>query len=337
MSTPLILCIEDEAPLREDIAFELRDAGFRVIAAADATEALRRLEERQPDLILCDIVMPDMDGKALLSHLRAQRPDLNAVPFVFLTALSSRAQMIEGRGLGADDYLTKPIDYDLLRVTIESRLAQVRRMTPERDQSGLMALDQLALGVILLADDGAVVHANPAARGLAKGAGIEIAERVMARGEAGRSLAALIDRLIRDEANGSPEGLNLESDGQIMVMGLSLGAEHPAGGAAAMLLLNDPGARQILHSATLAQMFGLTPTEARIAGLLSDGLRRDEIAERMAISTTTVAFHLRNLFSKTGVHREAALVALILSLPALRRGARPGPVQSDGDAPLSGA
>ena len=63
----------------------------------------------------------------------------------------------------------------------------------------------------------------------------------------------------------------------------------------------------------------------------------DEIAERMAISTTTVAFHLRNLFSKTGVHREAALVALILSLPALRRGARPGPVQSDGDAPLSGA
>jgi len=56
MSPPLILCIEDEAPLRDDIAFELRDAGFRVITAADAAEALRRLEGRQPDLILCDIV-----------------------------------------------------------------------------------------------------------------------------------------------------------------------------------------------------------------------------------------------------------------------------------------
>ncbi|MGR3525296.1 MAG: response regulator [Paracoccaceae bacterium] len=337
MSAPLILCIEDEAPLRDDIAFELRDAGFRVIAAADAAEALRRLEGWKPDLILCDIVMPGMDGKALLAHLRRTRPDLNAVPIVFLTALSSRAQMIEGRSLGADDYLTKPIDYDLLRVTIESRLAQVRRMEPRRDTSGLAALDRLALGVILLAADGKVVHANPAARALAKGSELELSERVMARGELGRSLAALIDRLIRDEAKCSPEGVSLASDGQIMVMGLPLGAGQPSGRAAAMLILSDPRARHMLHAATLAQMFGLTPTEARIAGLLSDGLRRDEIAEQMAISPTTVAFHLRNLFSKTGVHREAALVALILSLPALRSGPELGPVQSDGDAPLSGA
>lgn len=88
----------------------------------------------------------------------------------------------------------------------------------------------------------------------------------------------------------------------------------------------------MLHSASLAQMFGLPPTEARITGLLSDGLRHDEIAERTAISPTTVAFHLRNLFSKTGVHRDAALVALILSLPALRSGPGPAPVHSDGDA-----
>lgn len=103
MSAPLILCIEDEPSLRDDIAAELAEAGYDVIEAADACDALEQLDDRRPDLILCDIVMPGMDGHALLTHLRSARPELNGIPFVFLTALSSREQMIAGRRAGADD------------------------------------------------------------------------------------------------------------------------------------------------------------------------------------------------------------------------------------------
>lgn len=318
MSAPLILCIEDEVSLRDDIVFELRDAGFRVIAVADAEHALTRLEGQTPDLILCDIVMPGMDGKTLLARLRADRCDLNAVPFIFLTALASRAQIIEGRILGADDYLTKPIDYDLLRATIDARIAQVRRIENWRACTGLTALDQLALGIILLAADGKVVHANPASRVLAKEAGIDISEQIVAKGEEGRNLAALIEHLLRDVTLGTPKALSMTCRRQVMVVGLSLGVNSLKDRAAAMLILSDPKAPPQLDHTTLAEMFGLTPTEARISGLLAEGLRRDEIAGRMAISSTTVAFHLRNVFSKTGMHREAALVALIRSIPTLR-------------------
>ena len=114
MTAPLILCVEDEPSLRDDIAFELHEAGYIVSAAGDAREALACLERQRPDLILCDILMPGMDGKRFMSHLRRTRPDLDDVPFVFLTALSSRQQVIDGRMAGADDYVTKPIDYDLL-------------------------------------------------------------------------------------------------------------------------------------------------------------------------------------------------------------------------------
>lgn len=318
MSAPLILCVEDEPSLRDDIAFELREAGFAVMTAGDAREGLARLEGRRPDLILCDIVMPGMDGKGLLSYLRLTRPDLNDVPFVFLTALSSRQQVIDGRIAGADDYLTKPIDYDLLRATIEARLDQVRRLrATQGDRSGLAALDRLALGVVLLNAEGGVVYANPTAQRLSREAGIELAGRVIAGGEDGRRLAALIAGLISGPT-GAPAGLRLEEGRHLMVVGQPFARRAPRDSAAAMLLLSDPDSQQPLDGATLGQLFELTPTEARIAGLLAEGLRRDEIALRLDISSTTVAFHLRNIFAKTGVRRQADLVALILSMPLAR-------------------
>lgn len=130
-----ILCIEDEADIRQDIVEELRDAGYETLEAADGKEGLQAIREHDPDLVLCDITMPVMNGHEVLATLRQKHPEFAETPFVFLTALAQRDDVIAGRKLGVDDYLTKPIDYELLLVTVESRLQQaVRFANAKREQ-----------------------------------------------------------------------------------------------------------------------------------------------------------------------------------------------------------
>ncbi|NKF22238.1 EAL domain-containing protein [Solimonas marina] len=122
-----ILCVEDEADLRADLADELRDAGYEVLEVADGRAALDALPQFAPDLVLCDINMPRMDGLAVLEAVRARGDRLAAVPFVLLTAYGEKHQILRGRALGADDYVVKPADFDLLISTIRTRLASVSR------------------------------------------------------------------------------------------------------------------------------------------------------------------------------------------------------------------
>ncbi|MFD2858134.1 response regulator [Seohaeicola zhoushanensis] len=311
----MILCIEDEPSLRDDIAAELGEAGYEVIQAADARDALERLDDRRPDLILCDIVMPGMDGRALLAHLRSARPELNGIPFVFLTALSSREQMIEGRRAGADDYLTKPIDYDLLRAMIAARLDQVARLRSAGGREAETdALDRLTVGVVLLDVEGGVCHANRAAIELARDAGITLEPRLTGKGEGGRKLAGLLARILSGSESGAALWLD-DGSRRVMVLGRPLGTGPTRDGTAAMLTLSDPDRHEALDPVALRQLFDLTPTEADVARLVAEGLRRDQVAARLGVSTNTVAFHLRNIFDKTGTRRQADLVALILSMP----------------------
>ena len=123
-----VLCIEDQADLREDLAEELRSADYVVIEAQNGREGLEAIKEHHPDLILCDVDMPEMDGRELLRELRQNHHDFANVPFIFLTALGSRTDVIDGKNLGADDYLTKPIDFDLLLATVRARLKQIERV-----------------------------------------------------------------------------------------------------------------------------------------------------------------------------------------------------------------
>ena len=127
-SSSLIVVVEDEEGLRCDIVEELQEAGYRTLAAREGQEALDLLVDTTPDLLLCDITMPGLDGYEVLRKLRIDRPDLSNTPFVFLTALSDPNEIIEGKLQGADDYLVKPVDYDLLLATVSARLRQVDRM-----------------------------------------------------------------------------------------------------------------------------------------------------------------------------------------------------------------
>ncbi|WP_439271787.1 response regulator [Pseudochrobactrum sp. HB0163] len=128
----VILCIEDEVQLRRDIVDELVEAGYDVVEAGNGRQALGELARVCPDLVLCDISMPELDGYGVLDALQERGPDYAEIPFVFLSALADPRHIVDGKRLGADDYLVKPIDYGLLLATIEARLRQIRRIRSAR-------------------------------------------------------------------------------------------------------------------------------------------------------------------------------------------------------------
>ena len=122
-----ILCIEDDRETAALIAEELVDRGYAVTLAYDGREGLAAILKTMPDLVLSDISMPAMSGFELLEQLVQLAPRFAKMPFVFLTALTDRDNELKGRHLGADDYVTKPIDFEVLAAIIAARLAGVAR------------------------------------------------------------------------------------------------------------------------------------------------------------------------------------------------------------------
>jgi DNA-binding response OmpR family regulator len=132
-----ILCIEDDRDTASVICEELVDRGFEVRVAFNGRDGLAAILKEPPDLVLSDIGMPGMSGFELLRTITSMEPRFESMPFVFLTALGDIENELQGWHLGADDYLTKPVDYDVLAALITARLARVARSTIWPKQVGL--------------------------------------------------------------------------------------------------------------------------------------------------------------------------------------------------------
>jgi signal transduction histidine kinase len=116
-----ILIVEDDLAMSTGIRDVLDMAGYKVQLAENGQEALRVLTRFRPDLIISDIMMPEMDGFELLEEVR-RRPNWAVIPFIFLTAKGQRTDIRAGKQLGADDYLVKSVDLDDLLVVVRAKL-----------------------------------------------------------------------------------------------------------------------------------------------------------------------------------------------------------------------
>ena len=121
-----ILLVDDDALMRRSLAFNLEQAGYRATAAANAEDALAIARRDPPDLILLDIGLPGMDGLDALHNFRQQAN----VPIIFLTARRRELDQALGLELGADDYVTKPFDLNVLLARIKAVLRRTQRSTP---------------------------------------------------------------------------------------------------------------------------------------------------------------------------------------------------------------
>lgn len=119
-----ILCIEDDSDTRDLLIEELEEAGFQVDGFGDGASALAALTSARPDLILCDIDLPELSGLEILRSIPEIGPAFRAIPFIFLTAYGQRENVIAARRLGCDEYIVKPIDFELLIETIQNRIAR---------------------------------------------------------------------------------------------------------------------------------------------------------------------------------------------------------------------
>ena len=116
-----ILVIEDEPEMRRNIAALLRYCDYEPIAAENGRAGVEAARRENPDLILCDVMMPELDGYGVLQAMQADA-SLARIPFIFLTAKGEKDDLRSGMNLGADDYLTKPVaNTDLVRA-VETRL-----------------------------------------------------------------------------------------------------------------------------------------------------------------------------------------------------------------------
>jgi len=118
-----ILLVEDDHVLLANLSRFLRLEGFEVIAASNGAEGLRAVGKHRPDLVLCDLRMPEMDGETLLAALRMDASSVG-LPVIFLTASADRAERDAKLQLGASDYLVKPLD-------LQQLLTVLRRYLPE--------------------------------------------------------------------------------------------------------------------------------------------------------------------------------------------------------------
>jgi DNA-binding response OmpR family regulator len=131
-----ILLIEDNPDVRENTCEILELAGYTVVTAPDGKVGVDLAQKDHPDLVICDIMMPELDGYGVL-HILSKKPETAAIPFIFLTAKTEKTDIRKGMNLGADDYLTKPFDDTDLLNAIEARFRkaamqqQLYESTPE--------------------------------------------------------------------------------------------------------------------------------------------------------------------------------------------------------------
>lgn len=145
-----ILVVEDDATLNKMICTKLRLEGFSPLPAASGIEALKVTRDHHVDLVVTDLMMPEMDGNALIEELRAWRPTL---PVLVMTAKSQTEDMAESFGLGADDYLVKPVDLSQLVLHVRALLRRAQLQDRLRVRVGATVLDADKLTVAANGDE----------------------------------------------------------------------------------------------------------------------------------------------------------------------------------------
>ncbi|WLQ35078.1 response regulator transcription factor [Streptomyces castrisilvae] len=142
--TPVrVLVVDDEAPLAELLSMALRYEGWEVRSAGDGADAVRTARDFRPDAVILDVMLPDMDGLAVLGRLRRELSD---VPVLFLTARDSVEDRIAGLTAGGDDYVTKPF-------SLEEVVARLRGLIRRSGTAAVRSESQLVVGDLMLDED----------------------------------------------------------------------------------------------------------------------------------------------------------------------------------------
>ena len=156
--TPFVLVVEDEDALATLLSYNLEKEGYRVAVAADGEEALVQIDERQPDLVVLDWMLPKVSGIEVCRRLRG-RSETRNLPIIMLTARGEESDRVRGLDTGADDYVTKPFSMSELTARVRAVLRRIRPgLAEDRVRHGDIVIDRVAHRV---KRDGREIHLGP--------------------------------------------------------------------------------------------------------------------------------------------------------------------------------
>ena len=141
MNDTLILVVEDESSIAEVVSLYLKRAGFRVQVASDGKQAMSAFQQQQPDFVILDLMLPEVDGLSLTRWLR----DRSNVPIIMLTARRAEADRIAGLELGADDYVVKPFSPQELVSRVRAVMRRLGREQAESEPERALSFDGLSI------------------------------------------------------------------------------------------------------------------------------------------------------------------------------------------------
>ncbi|MFH0865435.1 MAG: response regulator [Bacteroidota bacterium] len=312
-----ILIIEDDITLRENMTDFLNEEGYCVSVAADGITGVQSAMSRIPDLILCDIMMPGMNGLELFKTLQ-QIKTTSAIPFIFITAKSEKEDMRTGMQLGADDYITKPFDLNELLQTVRIRLEKQERFQKAYDEKFYALIDNPLLGVFIYCEN-KFQYVNST---FSKMFGLDVHDfenMGFADIIANESVEHVLEK-IRRGLKGIHECVQVEFEAFHKDVQKKLYVEIYANlisfkGVPALV----GNAVDITEKENKKTVFGvsdntdkLSKREIEILKLVSIGLSTAEIADASHISLRTVDSHRASLLNKTEAKNTAGLVLYAL-------------------------
>lgn len=325
-----IVIIDDEKVIRENLSEYLTEFGFKTILAENGLEGVQKVIDKKPDLIICDIDMPGLNGYEVYGQIQ-QLPELSITPFIFLTAKSSANELRQGMQLGADDYITKPFKLSDILHSVNKRLekaAKVRAITGKK--LDLLAENEL-VGVFFYQKSGF----NYMNKRLRDKLGVSL--KSVSNLSMQDVLAEPENNFILEKINSCLEGVSLHIKEKLKltkrnksVLNATLDANHTklAGENTIIGLIQFNGAQvpqlEVLSSALHADTSdfdtaenpgsppeltkNLTKRENEILTLICQGLTNGEIALKLKLSNRTVENHRANILNKTNCKNTAHLV-----------------------------
>jgi PAS domain S-box-containing protein len=309
-----ILIIEDDTVLRENIAEFIQGENFEVIIAKDGLEGIQQTLQHLPDLILCDIAMPNMNGYDFYKTIQ-QIKATATIPLVFLSAKTENEDIRVGMQLGADDYIIKPFDFFELLKVIKTRLSKYEKIKQHSDEKFHALIKHPTLGMFIY-QNGSFLYYNETLAsifGYTKQAFSIITFNELIEEEATSKIKILndIDRCLKD-TNGSISlsfSAHHNSLGEIRVelFGTVINYKGLPSIVGNLISLNDNQNIRILGSNGSID-FKLSKRELEVLEFMCEGKSTLEMSEQLFLSQRTIETYRANLLSKTNSKNSAELI-----------------------------
>lgn len=309
-----ILIVEDDKTLRENIQTYLSEVGFNIVTAEDGLDGIQKTIKNLPDLILCDINMPGMNGYDFFKTIQ-QINYTSLIPFIFLTAKAEKDDIRTGMHMGVDDYITKPFDFNELIKVINLRIAKYEKIQKINDEKFNALAKAPSIGVYIYQNN-KMVYYNEA---LAKIFGFtyeefermgfdESFEQLITDDEGPKVIEALNKCIIDTSSKIQIEFNCITKNSDEITVEMFGTVINYRGISSVIGNITDLSKAGAPHKKASTTLDIFTKREIEIINLVCSGLTTNEISEKLFISNRTVDTHRANVLAKAGCKNAAELI-----------------------------